>query len=130
MSEEDRKVYEEALKQVISLHVVHKKVESIMELIDPFHPEMSDMKRVNQELKKFKDELLITIGENADVVWYIDEYKSRREWKMEIRLNDVEVWTLWMVLTSIVNEGDLLEPLYDKLSERVSEKNLNYKRVR
>ena len=49
---------------------------------------------------------------------------------MEIKLNDVEVWTLWIVLSSIVNEGDLLEPLYDKLSERVSEKNLNYKRVR
>lgn len=49
---------------------------------------------------------------------------------MEIKLNDVEVWTLWVILASIVNEGDLLEPFYDKLSERVSEKNLNYKRVR
>ena len=77
--EEDRKVYEEALKQVISLHVVHERVEGIMELIDPFHFEMSDMKRVNQELKKFKDELLIMIGENADIVWYIDEYKKRKE---------------------------------------------------
>lgn len=77
--EEDRKVYEEALKQVISLHVVHERVEGIMELIDPFHPEMSDMKRVNQELKKFKDDLLIMIGENADIVWYIDEYKKRKE---------------------------------------------------
>ena len=49
---------------------------------------------------------------------------------MEIKLNDVEVWTLWMILASVVNEGDLLEPFYDKLSERVSEAKLNYKRVR
>ncbi len=48
---------------------------------------------------------------------------------MEIKLNDVEVWTLWMILASVVNEGDLLEPFYDKLSKRVSEKNLNYKRM-
>lgn len=77
MSEEDNSVYEEALKQEISLHVVHERVEKIMELHDPDHPEISDMKHVYQELKKFKEQLLMMIGENAYVVWYIDETRKQ-----------------------------------------------------
>ena len=76
MSEGDDSVYEEAKQQMISLHVVHERIENIMELHDPDHPEISDMKYVYQELKKFKGELLMTIGENADIVWYIDENRK------------------------------------------------------
>ena len=79
MSEEDNSIYEEAIKQVISLHVVHERVENIMELHDPDHPEISDMEHVYQELKKFKEELLMIIGENADVVWYIDQNRKQKE---------------------------------------------------
>lgn len=115
MSEEEgRKLYKEALKQVISLHVVHKRVEEIMELIDPFHPEMSDMKSVNQELKKFKDELLITIGENADIVWYIDEYKKREELEMELILTKEQAATLLAILS--VTESEILESVVEKLT--------------
>ena len=115
MSEEEgRKLYKEALKQVISLHVVHKRVEEIMELIDPFHPEMSDMWSVNQELKKFKDELLITIGENADIVWYIDEYKKREELEMELILTKEQAATLLAILS--VTESKILESVVEKLT--------------
>ena len=60
MSEGDDSVYEEAKQQVISLHVVHERVENIMELHDPDHPE----------------KLLMTIGENADIVWYIEKNRE------------------------------------------------------
>lgn len=76
MSEGDDNIYKEAKQQIISLHVVHERVEKIMELHDPDHPEISDMKYVYRELKKFKEELLMTIGENADIVWYIDQNRG------------------------------------------------------
>ena len=76
MSEDDESVYQEAKQQMISLHVVHEKVEKIMELHDPDNPEISDMQYVYRELKELKDELLMRIGENADIVWYIDQNRG------------------------------------------------------
>lgn len=69
----DEEAYNEALEQKISLHIVLGRIEAIMELHDPDDPEISDMKYVYDELKKFKKDLLIKIGENADLVWYIDQ---------------------------------------------------------
>ena len=78
MTEEDKSVYEEAQRQSISLHVVVERIEGIMELHDPDDPEISDMKYVYQELTNFKERLLMMIGENADVMWSIDQNEKQK----------------------------------------------------
>jgi hypothetical protein len=79
MSEEDNSDYEDALEQNISLHVVHDRVHDILELYDPDHPEYSDINSFYDELKKFREELLRMIGENANLVWYIDQSRKQKE---------------------------------------------------
>jgi len=77
--DEESKTYDEARRQSVSLHVILGRIEAIMELHDPDDPEISDMKYVYNDLKKFKEDLLRTIGENANLVWYIDQSRKQKE---------------------------------------------------